>query len=327
MDLILRFMTTNLFSKQMLEHIIAAIFIFGAILTVVPFELGISKITSNYAVQIMFAYLILGVLFLFIRRQRLVFISFFCCGALCLFLKKNSNATIMFPKKHKSTALKVACVNTSDTDGNYKSLVDDLKKLDADLISIQEVTPDWVSVLEAGLSEVFPYSKSVVRIDFFGQAVFSKYPLEEVDTFHYKDIPNIIGKVRPKGSRNPILFVSSHTAPSFESRSFYEDLKRHLNTITDNVKNYNGGKIALGTFNTVEWSAEIQDFRYQLQLNNSRRNSNPFTEIPYDHIFYSEDLECTNFTKVYSSNSDVSAIGIQGTYQFKSDEEIEKTVQ
>ena len=48
---------------------------------------------------------------------------------------------------------------------------------------------------------------------------------------------------------------------------------------------------------------------------NSRRDiSQSVLSIPYDHIFYSEDLECTKFIDLLDQGS--TRLGIQGDFQF-----------
>ncbi len=315
MELILRLVSENIFSKKVLENIIISILIIGAILTIIPNDLSLSKFTSNYAVQIMLSYLFLGTLFLLLKQQKLMLTSFLCSAALCLFLKAYSNGAIMLPKQTSDAALKVAYINTADADGDYNQLMHSILESDADLIAVQEVTPDWKEVLITSLTEKYPYQKVVTRIDFFGQAVFSKHPFLEIDTFHYKEIPNIKGSIRLPKTQEAITFVAAHTMPSFESTSFYKDLREHLNTIVDKLQDVDGPKITLGAFNTVEWSTELQDFRKILRLNSSRRGTNPFGQIPYEHIFYSSNLECVGFHSILSIEG--SHVGIHGTYQFR----------
>lgn len=313
MEIILRIVSEKIFSKRLLENIVIAMLIIGTILTVIPNDLALAKFTSNYAVQIMLSYLLLGIIFLIFRQQRLLLASFLCSAALCLFLKSYSNGAIMLPKQTSEIALKVAYLNTADADADYEQLMESILDSDADLITIQEVTPDWSSILESSLAEKYPYQKIITRIDFYGQAVFSKFPFQEIDTFHYNDIPNIKGSIQLPDSRKIVTFVASHTTPSFKSTSFYKDLRDHLNTIVEQLQDVEGPKIALGAFNTVEWSTELQDFRNILRLNSSRRDTNPFGQIPYEHIFYSSNLECVGFSSILSSEG--SQVGIKGTYQ------------
>jgi endonuclease/exonuclease/phosphatase (EEP) superfamily protein YafD len=286
----------------------------GIALTIVPFDNNFSRATLMYAVQIMFGYFLFGSLMMALKQPRLMMLSYGCCAALCLFLKTHSNEAIMFPKRNADPALKVAYLNTSNAIEGYQGFVDDILDTEADLVAIEEVTPDWDMVFKQSLAAKYPYSRSIVRADFFGQAVYSKYPLPVIDTFYYKDIPNIVGTVKLDNYGSEISFVSTHTEPSFMTKNFYQELRSHLNKVVEKFKDFRNPKIALGTFNTVEWATEIQDFRLLLRLQSSRRDNNPFSRIPFDHIFYSNDLECIYFSPLFNKAGE--ELGIQGIYQF-----------
>ena len=69
----------------------------------------------------------------------------------------------------------------------------------------------------------------------------------------------------------------------------------------------------------VYWTQEIRDFRSNANLNNSRRDiSQSNLRVPYDHIFFSNDLQCVEFSELKSENQNY--LGITGTYQIKGDQ-------
>lgn len=314
--MVLKYIPTVLFHNNFLSNASILLLLLGAALTLFPFDNDFSKATSIYAVQIMFGYLLFGTLMMVLRQPKIMFTSYICCAAICIFLKTHANEAVMFPRRNNTTALKVAYVNTSNANGDYASFIEDILKTDADFIAIEEVTPDWDEVFSRALAAKYPYNRSITRADFFGQAVYSKLPLTAVDTFYYKDIPNIIGTIKLDNYANDVSFVSTHTEPSFMTKNFYKNLREHLNKVVERVGQYRNPKIALGTFNTVEWATEIQDFRTLLGLQSSRRNNNPFAAIPFDHIFHSRDLECIYFAPIL--NKAGGELGIQGIYQFSS---------
>ncbi len=255
-----------------------------------------------------------GLLLLLVKWHRLMFISFACCGLLCLFLKRSTNTSLTYAQPKQTEIISVSHVNISNHDGDYKELADILRTLDSDLISIQEVTPDWDAVLKQELRDSFPYRETVASIGFNGMAVFSKIPIENVEVFYYKDIPNISGFVRP-GSGEPVQFITTYTNPVFDTEGFYQELREHFTTIINKVGKYKtSSKIAIGTYNTVAWSSEMKYFTSMLNLQNSRRPNNPFAESAYEHIFHSSDLECTDLHQLNSPEG--KKLGISGTFQF-----------
>ena len=65
------------------------------------------------------------------------------------------------------------------------------------------------------------------------------------------------------------------------------------------------------------------EFKFNARLKDSRRDGIPrspegavsFFGVPVDHIFFSEQLECTEFRVIKNENA--SHLGIVGTYQLK----------
>ena len=91
--------------------------------------------------------------------------------------------------------------------------------------------------------------------------------------------------------------------------------EQFITKTADHISKNEGSKVVLGDFNMVYWSSRIRDFRNTTGLMNSRRDiSQSVLSIPYDHIFYSEDLECTKFIDLLDQGS--TRLGIQGDFQF-----------
>ncbi len=259
------------------------------------------RMFTNSAVEILLGILGFGIICLMLQWHRLMFVSFACAGILSIFLKSSSNPSPVYADPNVEEDIEVIHLNTTNYEGvEYEDLTDLLLASDADLISIQEVTPDWDMVFQDELIDSFPYYSSVASISFNGMAVFSKYPLNSVDTFYYNDIPNLTGLIAPrqKGDK-PIRFISTYTNPAFGADVFYQELKDHFQSIIDKVGKTDGARIAFGTYNTVAWSSEMKFFTGELNLQNSRRSINPFSQSTYEHIFHSLDMECVDFDGFY----------------------------
>lgn len=255
---------------------------------------------TNYAVEIMLGVLGFGLLCLLLQWHRLMFVSLTCTGILCLFLKSSSNPSPVYATPNIKEDIEVIHLNTSSFSGEEDvELTDLLLESGADLISIQEVDPFWDTVLKEELLGSYPYHSSIVNISFNGMAVFSKYPIFDLDTFYYKDIPNLTGLIQSKDSNKPIRFISTYTNPTFGTDKFYQDLKDHFETIISKVQNSSEARLAFGTYNTVAWSSEMKFFTGALGLQNSRRSISPFSQSTYEHIFHSMDMECVSFDGLY----------------------------
>jgi len=297
------------------QIVVWAIIIFGTIISILPPDLFFFRVVSKFVVQIMISYLILGALFLFLSDEKSMFVSFICCGILCLFLRTRPP---FFAAQQSGANVSVASFNLSLSNGDPDSAISTIFNSGADIISIQEVNPDWDSIIQSKtyVTEAYPFDTSLVRFDFHGLAIYSRFPFIELDTFTYKGIPNIMGCIKHDSLQQHIYFVTTSTMPPV-SLSAFENINAHLLQVADSVKlitNQKKAILAFGDFQVMPWSAEITRFRQRANLNDSRSEMSPIT-FPHDHIFYSPNLECTEFKSVGDKNT--SHLGIIGKYQLK----------
>jgi endonuclease/exonuclease/phosphatase (EEP) superfamily protein YafD len=292
-----------------------AIFIIGLTLAclftpAIDWLTRIEDLTPHIALLMLMA----GMFFLVFSHRKLMFLSLISCGLLCMFLKQASNSNLIFPEENREPFISVAHINVSSSEQGYQAILDKVKNMNPEVVSFQEVTPDWDVALQRGLSKEYPYSGHLVRIDPFGMAIFSKLPINKMDTFYYKQIPNLITKVQI-GHEKEVEIVSSYILPPLNRNSGMRS-KEHLYAIAEKINKLFHPVIMLGDFNMVYWSNELRTFRGATQLENSRRDvSLTGLKMPYDHIFYSPDIECTSFREITDSNAD--HLGIMGMYQMK----------
>ena len=294
------------------QLIVWGIIIAGTVVTILPPELFFFRVATKFSVQIMLAYLMLGLLFLFFNDERSMFVCFVCCIILCLFLRTRP---AFFATPQASPSFSVMNCNLSlGNSAIYDTTIHAIIENNADVISMQEVTPDWHDALKANkrLNAQYPYDTIIVRMDFHGLALFSKYPFSQVNTFNYQNIPNLAGCIYHDSLKKDIYIISSHTEPPL-SLSAYDRIESHLDTIAQFIKKLNKPVITLGDYQVMPWSSEVVKFRRKANLNDSRRDMLPTGDFPYDHIFYSNALQCTDFRSIGKSISD--HLGIIGEYQ------------
>jgi len=298
---------------------------FGTVFSVYTPDLFVFRIGAQFAVQFMFLCLILGFLFLFLRSTNLMFVSFTACALMCIFLKASFHDTeqaAFYPQLNGEPYFKVAHFNVGSTSQAPSNMIKTILETDADIVAIQELTFDWNQFLQVGLQEKYPHSESIVRLDFRGLAIYSKYPLTQIDTFHFEDTPNIFGKVQIDDEREDVFFVYANTEPPVNT-SAYEKIRRHLMYIANIVKKPDAPVLTLGAYNVVPWSQELKSFRTLTGLCNGRRDFNPvlinpttkLLQVPTDHILHSRELECVDFEPLSDSGGDY--IGVMGEFQYK----------
>lgn len=291
-----------------------------ALLCVFTPDLFFLKQGANFTVQIMLMYLVAGLLFLLLDKSRLMFVALAACVALCLYLKSVSDQRIKFPSENANTQISVANVNLSLSE-DYAETMRTIWGADVDVVSFQEYTPDWHEYLTYELTERYPHRVTNTRIDPYGMAMFSKYPIDEINTFNFEDVPNLHTAVTVNEATQ-IHLISAHTTAPVNAEA-YNRIRAHLKEISNYVNNLAGPVITLGDFNIPSWSSEVQEFKSFAGLIDSRRDVIPASiqgtisllKIPIDHIFYSADIECTAFGVITGQNS--AHVGILGRYQMK----------
>ena len=299
----------------MLETTLSTILFVGTGIVVLAPQVPLIRKVSEYSVHIMLGMLVFSMFSMVIGKSKVMFAGLACTAALCLFLKNASHSSFLTNPNTK-TKLNVAHINVSNLPFEFDPIKDMLSDQDIDVVSFQELTPDWEDTLKAKLTTRFPYSSMEVRMDPYGLAVFSRAPLIVADTFMCNGIPNI--NVVIEKENTVFQVISSYLTPALDKKSL-NLASRQLEIIANKVNNSTKPLIALGEYNMVYWTNEIRDFRAKTNLQNSRRDLiDGNLRVPYDHIFFSKKLECTEFKELKDQSQNY--IGIMGTYQIKDEE-------
>lgn len=298
-------------SNRWVEFGFVAFVAIWAFLSVYSPDASLISFVSNYAIHVMFGFLGLGLFFLIYNQNKLMLVSLACCASLCIFLKNASNTRLVLPEDNLHPELSVAHINLSNID-SLGTLISVIKKYDPDILSLQEYTPDWDIIVSEEILPRFSGIKKMVRIDPYGMAVLSKNEFISQDTFYHKNVPNLSTTIAH--GDHSIHIISSYLLSLNSSKRTKSATKSHFSTISRYINKSQTPVINLGEFNMVYWRNEITEFRKKAKLENSRRDYIGF-RIPSDHIFYSEELQCTKFKELENAKSE--HIGIMGIYQLK----------
>lgn len=267
----------------------------------------------DHLAHVLILLMISGLIGLVISNTTVIFTSFGCAMLLAIFLKNASNTDLKNAAPNDQPSIKVKHINLS--------LIDNAETLQllvtqdslVDIISFQEYTPDWIPVIRQLLPEYYHFFEST-RIDVFGKAIYSRLPLLQTECKISGDNYDISRKVIK--SKDTFTLMSSYVLPALDSTS-NNKAKAHLTSIKDFTdqcpsKNF----LIFGEFNQVYWSPELMAFRKQSQLLNSRRDvSLNTTKVPYNHIFFKGNIECTHFSEVFDRQA--VQVGCTGVFQLK----------
>ncbi len=301
----------TILSHKVTQVLASIIILLSAITLIYPPDIDILERTSEYAPILMFGMLFVSFLFLIFNQRRLMFIGMLSTAFVAFFLKMASNSDIILPQSNFLPKIKVVHINLSSVNKENPELAEIIKKLNADFVSFQEYTPDWDVLLQRELNIIFPMWHKMKRVDPFGVALFSEKNFNDKKTFYYENIPNVIMTL--ENPLHDIDIISAYVPLLYPLPNL--NRKSHFDIITEQVQKSKNPVIIMGDFSEVYWSKELSSFRTSNALNNSRRGPNFSPERSYDHIFYSDHLECVHFEEITDSHG--NQLGICGTYQMK----------
>lgn len=162
---------------------------------------------------------------------------------------------------------------------------------DADLISVQEVGPEWAADLAAGLRERYPYQHIEPRTNCYGIALFSRIPFQEVHTVVVAGSPFIEAVVR--AGEQPVRVLAVH-ASSPISYGHFRRRNAQLELLAGHVAATDTPTVLIGDLNTVHWDRAYGRFCARSGLaptggtdQRTWPSVGPLALIPLDHLLVS----------------------------------------
>ena len=293
------------------NKIIASIFILTTLGIMFLPQIRFIRGIENYIVHIMLFLMLSGFIGLIINNRIVLFTGFGCAGIMALFLKNASNENLKDPQVNTEINIKIAHLNLSMI--NDEDLLWELTKDSSiEAMLLYEYTPDWDHIMQQFSKHHRLHTFVDTRDDVYGKAVFSSLPIVHVDTLISETASNYKFVIR----KNNIVFhvFSAYITPALNTLSRQSSILE-LEALSHEINQDLKYTIVSGEFNQVYWSFDIMNFRAISNLQNSRRSINPSSlKMPYQHIFYSKDLECIKFEDILEGQTSVGCIG---KYQLK----------
>ena len=106
--------------------------------------------------------------------------------------------------------LRVVTANAWLANIDHATLVSWLSHSDADIIALQEITPQWASALEL-LARTYPHRKLIPREDPYGMALLSRWPIDDVQSMDFAGdgTPSLVANVDVHGRK--LQVIALHT--------------------------------------------------------------------------------------------------------------------
>lgn len=204
------------------------------------------------------------------------------------------------PSAGASTHLKLMHSNVEARNTNYAALLDEVRKVNPDVIVLQEVTSRWSEHLQE-LNAAYPYSKALSKQGGGGIALFSRFPLEAAEVLILDESsmthPAIAARLMV-GDKTFSLVTLHPMTPVRDDKFAYRN--EQFAKVASMLRATVGPKMLVGDLNTSMWSPYFQDLLRDSGLRDARAGAGilpswpsylpAFMRIPIDHCLVSTEV-------------------------------------
>jgi endonuclease/exonuclease/phosphatase (EEP) superfamily protein YafD len=185
----------------------------------------------------------------------------------------------------------VISMNVHRVNDDATAAVAYLRDRQPDVVAVLEVDADWATALD-GLADLFPHRVIRPRIDNFGIALLSRWPLDDVEIVAFSEtgFPSILATVRrPAGD---FRIIATHPYPPFNARCT-DQLVTHLDGVASAAAASSLPCLVAGDFNAAPWSRPYRRLVARSGLVDSALGRGvqatwhahlPAPRIPIDHV-------------------------------------------
>lgn len=267
---------------------------------------------------IIFTMIGLGMLFLFINKENLVIYSLLTAAVLTFYLKSISNSDLIYKSiKEGNDSFIIDHYAAEDFNDNLPDLINILENTNADIISIGELAPRENKELTIALKNKYPYHAELNTIDFNSKIILSNVKINKIDTFYLAGNPQL--KVQFNIQNNYVNILFPYILPFDVNHNLKEPEKQLEKLSNEALIIKNSPSIIIGEFNQVYWSKDLRGFLFKTKLNNVRRFAYAFSNRnPYNHIFFSDLVNCLHFEDLMDSNNE--RIGLSAKFELSNPE-------
>ena len=261
------------------------------------------ELASHFKVQYLFASVPCALLLALLRRWRWALAALACvllnaAFVLPLYLPAPGGAGAN--ARRRPVKLLLANVNSANAD--YAALTGLARAESPDIVVLQEATPQWAAAT-AALRESLPHAHVEARPDTFGIVVYSRFPLERVETFYLgaARVPAVFARVRADGAT--FSLVTAHVYPPLPG--LYEGRNEQLEDLAAHAARAERPVLLAGDLNVSPWSPYFKKFERASGLKNARRGFGvlptwptyrPALYVPIDHCLASPEIKVTRFS-------------------------------
>ena len=182
---------------------------------------------------------------------------------------------------------------------NYEAVLALIRENNPDVVVLQELSEEWGNQVSV-LGETYPNSKQVPLAEGAGMAIFSRYPLTEVEVLKLDDSPHIALRARVDAEGETFTLLALHPTVPLSPVKFV-NRNRQFKAAAELLNSIGGHKVVIGDLNTTMWSPYFTNFLREARLRDGRvgfglQTSWPvplpsFLRLPIDHCLASEGVQ------------------------------------
>ena len=302
--------------KSKLQHRIEKILSFSILLLAVvvllaPRNQGFLDDIYIYAPQLMIGLLVLSFVFLVLDQKSLMIVGLLATASIAFHLKNASNENYVISKDNDLPETKVLMVKLSQLADTPDTINTIISESTPDIITFQDYNAFWERKLHTSLITHYPYTHNIKIDSVHGVAVFSNRKIFKIDNFYYKKLPNL--NIELDNYNSKLTMIASFIPDKYTSDN--KSFNDHMQLLIKEINKSRNPVLVLSDFNKMYWSKEMLNFKKASSLNNSRRSVSINNMNPEDHIFFSDQLECSAFNEIRLGDKGI--VGLSAAYQVK----------
>jgi vancomycin resistance protein VanJ len=151
--------------------------------------------------------------------------------------------------------LTIVTFNLHNGNMENQRVADVIRQANADIVALQELDLGMAGPLEAQLADLYPYRSLHPEIDFTGQGVFSRYPINHVEVWQTEALQ---GRYQFDLDGTAITLYNVHAAYPFGGRLRFngQPRTRDVNEVLERAVQERGSVLIVGDFNMTDMSAD-----------------------------------------------------------------------
>ena len=258
------------------------------------------NLTSHFRVQYAFVLLGCSLLLWSVKKRKSSLI------ALSLAILNMSEILPLYQKPELSASSEGAHfslfqLNVLTDNQQFEQVLNEINRLDPDVVVMEEVTPEWYQAL-AAVRERYPYVVETLDRTSLGVMIMSRIPLEETELIDFNDgrLPSLVTELQVKGK--PVTLIATHPL-SPRNKTKFRLRNKQLYAIAQAFRERNDPLIMVGDLNITSFSPVFDRFIEQIDLYDSRQGFGVqptwpghawlVARIALDHCLLSPDLRVT----------------------------------